>query len=224
MSATTWFIIAIVGFSFSGIFLIVSIFIFLKMNIPSVVGDLSGKTIAKEIKAMRQINEKNGEKIYKPSMANIDRGKVSEKTPMDIVHLSKRLDLETNNTVNNSELNKMYSQVEIKPKAKTPITENLSENTAEIPVDRISGKQKNNKKTEILSRNQYTEELYSYQDPEKPLQSPKTDMLMADKTSQTNSTTVLSDNSQLTEQLEMTPVALKIIRNHIVVHTSETID
>lgn len=56
MTADTWFLIAIISFALSGIALIVAIFIFIKLNIPSVIGDLSGKTVAREIKAMREAN------------------------------------------------------------------------------------------------------------------------------------------------------------------------
>lgn len=56
MTADTWFLIAIISFALSGIALIVAIFIFIKLNIPSVIGDLSGKTVAREIRAMREAN------------------------------------------------------------------------------------------------------------------------------------------------------------------------
>lgn len=56
MTADTWFLIAIISFALSAIALIVAIFIFIKLNIPSVIGDLSGKTVAREIRAMREAN------------------------------------------------------------------------------------------------------------------------------------------------------------------------
>ena len=79
MSATAWLIIAIVGFSLAGIALIVAVFMFIKMNIPSVIGDLTGKTVAREIKAMREFNNSKGDRRFRPSKVNLERGTLTEK-------------------------------------------------------------------------------------------------------------------------------------------------
>ena len=100
MSATTWLIIAIVGFSLSGIALAAAVFMFIKMNIPAVIGDLSGKTVAREIKAMRDANASSGNKIHRSSSVNVNRGKLTEKVNDEEIdssvraaaHASKRLD------------------------------------------------------------------------------------------------------------------------------------
>lgn len=63
MSATTWLIIAIVGFSMSGVALAITIFMFIKMNIPAVIGDLTGKTVARQVKAMRDANKSNNDNV-----------------------------------------------------------------------------------------------------------------------------------------------------------------
>lgn len=62
MSAENWLLIAIIGFALSGIALIVAVFMFIKMNIPSIIGDLNGKTVAREIQAMREANASNPQK------------------------------------------------------------------------------------------------------------------------------------------------------------------
>lgn len=62
MTADTWLLIAIIGFSLSGVALIVAVFMFIKLNIPSVIGDLNGKTVAREIQAMREANAANPQK------------------------------------------------------------------------------------------------------------------------------------------------------------------
>ncbi len=59
MNATTWFVIAIVGFSLAGAALIAAVLLFLKLNIPAVIADLTGKTANNEIKAIRAANEAN---------------------------------------------------------------------------------------------------------------------------------------------------------------------
>ena len=92
MNATTWLIIAIVGFSLSGIALIAAIFIFIKLNIPAVVGDLTGKTAAREVQAIRAANESgnhNTGNTENPDNGNEDNVR---KSAMALAHLSKRLD------------------------------------------------------------------------------------------------------------------------------------
>lgn len=78
MSAQTWNIISIVGFLLSGIALIAAILIFIKFKIPSVIGDLTGKTVAREIKAMRENNSASGAKLHRPSSVNAARGKLTQ--------------------------------------------------------------------------------------------------------------------------------------------------
>ena len=62
MTAENWLLIAIIGFALSGIALIVAVFMFIKLNIPSIIGDLNGKTVAREIQAMREANAANPQK------------------------------------------------------------------------------------------------------------------------------------------------------------------
>ena len=84
MSAQTWLIIAIVGFTLSAIALVVAIFMYIKMNIPAVIGDLTGKTVAREIKAMREANVASGDKHPRSSSVNINRGKLTDKVKDEI--------------------------------------------------------------------------------------------------------------------------------------------
>lgn len=53
MNASTWLIVAIVAFSLSGVAAVVAAIMFFSMNIPAVIGDLTGKTVAREIRAIR---------------------------------------------------------------------------------------------------------------------------------------------------------------------------
>ena len=137
MSATTWFIIAIVGFSLSGIFLIAAVILFIKLNIPAVIGDLSGKTVARQIKAIREANEA----IHRSSHVNLERGMLTEKVkeseqPANAAsvsyqgqaHSSKRLD-----------------------KTASGISANLQNATAkEMPAEPV---QRQSSSTEVLSNN-----------------------------------------------------------------------
>lgn len=98
MSANAWFIIATVGFSLSGIALAAAVILFFKLDIPSVIGDLTGRTVAREIKAMRETNASSGDKRFRSSAVNLERGTLTEKVAgsttnsMAIAHASKRLD------------------------------------------------------------------------------------------------------------------------------------
>jgi hypothetical protein len=74
MDATTWLIISIVGYSLAGVLLIVVIFMFFKMNIPAIIGDLNGKTAARQIQEIREKNKLTGNKQHRPSTFNVERG------------------------------------------------------------------------------------------------------------------------------------------------------
>lgn len=96
MSATAWFAVAVVGFSLAGIALIAAVILFFKLKIRAIIGDLTGKTVAREVKAIRQASASNGEHYYRPAAVNPTSGKMSRaKDPgpqaMNQGHGSKRL-------------------------------------------------------------------------------------------------------------------------------------
>lgn len=61
------------------IMLIVSVLLFVKLNIIKIIGDITGITAKKTIKNMRENNEKTGNKSYMTSKINIERGTITEK-------------------------------------------------------------------------------------------------------------------------------------------------
>lgn len=63
----------------SGIMLIVSVLLFILFKIPRVIGDLTGATAKKAIENIRNQNESSGDKIYKSSQVNRERGKLTDK-------------------------------------------------------------------------------------------------------------------------------------------------
>jgi len=67
-----------VAFALAALCLVLAIYFWFMHRIPSVIGDLSGKTARKSIEKMRESNEKSGNKNYKPSYINSQRGKVTE--------------------------------------------------------------------------------------------------------------------------------------------------
>lgn len=58
---------------------ITAIILFFVLKIPRVVGDLSGATAKKAIENIRSQNESSGDKTYKSSYINQQRGKITDK-------------------------------------------------------------------------------------------------------------------------------------------------
>ena len=224
MSATTWLIIAIVGFSLSGIAFIAAIILFIKMNIPAIIGDLTGKTVAREIKAMRESNASSGDKRFRPSAVNLERGTLTEKvsnTPMSTAdlkkaHASKRLD-KTDGLSKSGKISKKGG------------TTGLGDGVSTItPVENIStakGTERlSDNATEVLSN--ATEVLDSGVT---DVLAPATEVLASGTEVLSNGTTVLGGTTVLsgTEELnaeDSKPVAFKVIRNVIMVHSDEVIE
>jgi len=67
------------GAILAAIFFIISLILFFVLKIPSVIGDLSGATARKAIEDIRNQNESTGEKTYKSSLVNRERGKLTDK-------------------------------------------------------------------------------------------------------------------------------------------------
>ncbi|WP_338470822.1 hypothetical protein R4Z10_18910 [Niallia sp. XMNu-256] len=78
MDAQTWQLISIIGYSLAGLLFIIAITMFFKMSIWSIIGDLTGRTAAKQIQEIRERNSKAGNKRYQPSAFNLERGKLTE--------------------------------------------------------------------------------------------------------------------------------------------------
>lgn len=76
--ADTLSLLSLISFAVAGICLIISIVLWVVFRIPSVIGDLSGRTARKSIAKLRMANEKSGEKGYRVSKVNAQRGKVTE--------------------------------------------------------------------------------------------------------------------------------------------------
>ena len=114
MSATTWFVIGVVGFSLAAVLFVISLFLFIKLNVPAVIGDLTGRTVAREIKAMRDANAASGDKRFRSSKVNLERGMVTEKVigraldteEIKKAHASKRLDKTTGQLKNTGDTGK----------------------------------------------------------------------------------------------------------------------
>lgn len=248
MSATTWLIIAIVGFSLSGIALATAIFMFIKMNIPAVIGDLSGKTVAREIKAMRDANASSGNKIHRSSSVNVNRGKLTEKVNDEevdssvraAVHASKRLDRTSSG--HSTRLKKGETGQTSGTQSKERTTESLSTNVGEIDIEerRSTAVLSQNRVTDVLEEDRKTDVLSDTPGTAVLSETPGTAVLsetrQTEVLSQANQTEVLSEVApegrmgttvlSQTEELVkegVAPVAFKVTKSVIKIHTDEVI-
>lgn len=63
----------------AGVLFLVGVALFFLLDVPKLYGDVSGRTAKKAIEAIRQQNESTGNKAYKPSAVNAERGKLTDK-------------------------------------------------------------------------------------------------------------------------------------------------
>ena len=73
--------LSIISFAVAGLCLVLAILFWFFFKIPTVVGDLSGKTARKSIAKMRAANEFSGPKSYKESKTNTERGRLTSPIP-----------------------------------------------------------------------------------------------------------------------------------------------
>lgn len=67
------------GAILSAIMLVISIALFIILKIPNVISDLTGRTARKAIENIRNQNESSGNKTYRSSLVNQERGKLTDK-------------------------------------------------------------------------------------------------------------------------------------------------
>lgn len=87
--AETLSTLSIISFAVAGVCLVLAVFFAFFFKIPTVIGDLSGRTARKSIAKMRAANEKTGSKTYKESKTNATRGKLTGNIP-DSAKLNKK--------------------------------------------------------------------------------------------------------------------------------------
>ena len=71
--------LSLVAYIATGILFLVAVALFFLLDVPKLYGDISGRTAKKAIEAIRQQNESSGNKAYKPSAVNAERGKLTDK-------------------------------------------------------------------------------------------------------------------------------------------------
>ena len=225
MSANTWLIIAIIGFSLSGIALIAAVIMFIRLNIPAIIGDLTGRTVAREIKAMRDTNASSGDKRFRPSAVNLERGTLTEKVAgntannMALAHASKRLD-KTSGNLSEKSSKKKSGTVGLSVAVQGKSGRVGSEPTDMLNSDSNATEVLSTESTEVLSDNA-TEVL---SDNATEVLDLNATAVLSDGTEVLSSeTTVLSPTEQLKTDASK-PVAFKIKHDEVVTHSDEVIE
>ena len=235
MSAETWGILAIIGFSLSAIALAVAVFVFIRLKIPAVIGDLSGKTVAREIQAIRDANVASGVKAHKSSRVNIDRGKLTEKVSdsghreevQAVAHASKRLDKAAS-----AASSQLHSSSEFqRPQQKNgKTTEQLSDNVAEVDIDECGERQpRSGRKTDILVHGRQTDILMPGKQTDILTPLTKTCVssegcateVLREETS--NGTSVLHENDMLDANKAGEEISFTVVRSVILINSDEVI-
>lgn len=67
------------GAILAGVMLVTTVILFFVYKIPTVIGDLTGANARKAIENIRNQNENSGDKLYKTSPVNRERGKLTDK-------------------------------------------------------------------------------------------------------------------------------------------------
>lgn len=225
MSANTWLIIAIIGFSLSGIALVAAVIMFIRMNIPAIIGDLTGRTVAREIKAMRDTNASSGDKRFRPSAVNLERGTLTEKVAgntannMALAHASKRLD-KTSGNLSEKGSKRKSGTVGLSDAVQGKSGRVGSEPTDMLNSDSNATEVLSTESTEVLSDNA-TEVLSD--NATEVLDTNATEVLSDGTEVLSNETTVLSPTEQLKTDASK-PVAFKIKHDEVVTHSDEVIE
>ena len=231
--ALLWLIVAIVGFSLSGVLFVASIFIFLKLKIPAVIGDLSGRTVAKQVKAIRSANEASGEKSHKSSAVNKNRGKLTKNVNDDRID-----EFQSNSGVSFKTLDRTdsgqqfdtasseYRQPSNFVAAEIKSTEVLSNNFTDSDIGTKRGTEilTEPRQTEVLTESRQTEVLAEPRQTEVLNQDYQTELLNEDVSDTVikSGTTILNDDFDLPKEV-LGQVSFKITRSLIVIHTDEII-
>lgn len=78
MTFNTLFTISQISYIVAAVAGAVAVFLWFKLKIPAVIGDLTGRTARKSIARTRSYNEQSGNKSYKPSATNVNRGSLTD--------------------------------------------------------------------------------------------------------------------------------------------------
>lgn len=144
-------IISVASYGLSALFFVISIFVFFSLDIPFVIGDLSGKNAKKAIEEWRANNEKTGNKSFRSSYINLNRDPITGTMDID---KEKTQELDETSLVESNVVTSILSE-------ETTLLQNDEEETALLEDDDqtmlLSDYLKENKKIEILEEVELTD-------------------------------------------------------------------
>lgn len=250
MGAIVWQTISIVGYSLAGVLLVVTVILFFKMNIPAIIGDLTGRTAAKQIQEIRLRNAMTGNKRQTPQAFHLERGLWTGrggartgrsgkfeigKTGQALAHRSKLLDRSgqteessrpvfVENVVLNEQAKLLAGReisTALSEDTKVFFGKNIGSSATEVLVDKDVGASA----TEVL-----VDDTAVLDGTEVLMQDGATEVLSNDTVALdsgtvADETTVLNPTVELVneEEPEIQPVEFKIVKDIKVIHTSEVI-
>lgn len=139
--------LSLVGYILSGVFLLLAVALFFILEIPKVVGDVTGATAKKAIENIRQQNAESGDKAYKPSPVKAARGKLTEK-----ILPSGSLPPQTSGVGVSVGTEKISTQQIYQPEhPETTVLENASGETMVLENTESNKQQQTNGQTSVLS-------------------------------------------------------------------------
>jgi Sec-independent protein translocase protein TatA len=115
--------VSIISFLIAIVFILVAIILFFALKIPRIIGDLTGRNAKKSIEKMRMNNEKTGNKSYRPSNANLERGKLTNTMPESRQPVVRNV---SQNTMNSKSTMSVKNANNFDPQTTSLMTENIS--------------------------------------------------------------------------------------------------
>ena len=219
MNYNTLNLIAYILLGAGGLFLILTILLFIRFNIIAIINDLTGRTARKQIELIRNENIKSGDKKYKPSPLNTKRGKLTEHMGEGIVTKTKSKKYSKTGKVSlTSEINTKNDATELLPEEAASETEVLIEPKKQFRETEVLNDSPNNVNgTEILNETVIGGTSVLIEDAFFG-----TDVLSSDNKIQNNDNkTTLSTNN--TVVLKEDEASFEIVKSIILIHTSEVI-
>ena len=196
--ADTLSIVSLVSYIIAAVSFALAVIFWFVFKIPTVIGDLSGRNARKSIAKMRENNEKTGNKSYRSSTVNANRGKLT-----DTMQDSGKLDKD--------------KKINVKKEETTIETGLLAENRATSYDSEQTGLLEESEDTALLNDSEETGMLTDMEE---------TGML--DDTEETGLLTDENETVLLSEEVPVRKkrvggVELKMIEEVMLIHTDETI-
>lgn len=212
--------VSYVCFALAGLCFVLAVFFWFKHKIPSVIGDLSGKTARKSIESMRASNEKSGDKSFKPSYINAQRGKLTG----TMTNLN-----ETTGSIAKPEEKPIIKKAEISPETEL-MKENMAVPSMDQATEPLSAEETALLTEETALLSEETALLSQYTDEESYIE---TDLLednkaVFDETEEIYETSLLVDDEvtgELTETEQIKPTGKKLVMldDIMEIHTDITV-